>query len=64
MQFVLPYENFSRSVLQSVLKATEGFKDLTNLLSGEKLITFSAVKPLIKVINDKIVIPQDVVNLP
>lgn len=46
-------------VLQSVLKATEGFKDLTDLLSGEKQITCSAIKPLIKVINDKIVIPQD-----
>ena len=46
-------------VLQSILKAIEGFKDLTDLLSGEKRITCSAIKPLIKVINDKIVIPQD-----
>ena len=46
-------------VLQSVLKATEGFRDLTDLLSGEKRITCSAIKPLIKVISDKIVIPQD-----
>ena len=46
-------------VLQSILKAIEGFKDLTDLLSGEKQITCSAIKPLIKVINDKIVIPQD-----
>ena len=46
-------------VLQSVLKAIEGFKDLTDLMSGEKQITCSAIKPLIKVINDKIVIPQD-----
>ena len=41
------------------MKAIEGFKDLTDLLSGEKRITCSAIKPLIKVINDKIVIPQD-----
>ena len=46
-------------VLQSILKAIEGFKDLTDLLSREKRITCSAIKPLIKVINDKIVIPQD-----
>ena len=46
-------------VLQSVLKAIESFKDLTDLLSGEKRITCSAIKPLIKVINDKIIIPQD-----
>ena len=41
------------------MKATEGIKDLTDLMSGEKRITCSAIKPLIKVINDKIVIPQD-----
>ena len=44
-------------VLQSILKAVEGFKDLTDLLSGEKWITCSAIKPLIKIIN-KIVILQ------
>ena len=71
MQFMLSWDKIGRlliqqlptwqdlDVLQSVLKATEGFKDLTDLLSGEKRITCSAIKPLIRVINDKIVIPQD-----
>ena len=31
-------------VLQSVLKAIKGFKDLTKLLSGEKRIICSAIK--------------------
>lgn len=34
-------------------------KLLRDLLSMEKQITCSAIKPLVKVINDKIVIPQD-----
>ena len=46
-------------VLKSVLEAVKGFKDLTDLLSGEKRVTCSAIKPLIKVIHDKMVIPKD-----
>jgi len=45
-------------VLQSVLNAVKGFKDLTDLLSSKKRVTFSAIKPLIEVI-DKIVVPRD-----
>ena len=37
----------------------KGFKDLTDLLSGEKRVTCSAIKPLIEVIHDKMVIPKD-----
>jgi len=46
-------------VLQSVLNAIKGFKDLTDLLSGEKRVTCSTIKPPIEVINDKIVVPRD-----
>ena len=46
-------------VLKSVLEAVKGFKDLTDLLSGEKRVTCSAIKPLIEVIHDKMVIPKD-----
>lgn len=46
-------------ILNSVLEAVKGFKDLTDLLSGEKRVTCSAIKPLIEVIHDKIVIPRD-----
>ena len=42
-----------------MLEAVRGFKDLTDLLSGEKRITCSAIKPLIEVVNDKIVTPKD-----
>lgn len=45
-------------VLESVLEAVKGFADLTDLLSGEKRITCSAIKPLIEVINSKIVAPK------
>ena len=45
--------------MQSVLEAVRGFKDLTDLLSGEKRVTCSAIKPLIEVVNDKIVTPKD-----
>ena len=43
------------NVLESVLEAVKGFADLTDLLSGEKRVTCSAIKPLIEVINSKIV---------
>ena len=46
-------------VLKSVLEAVQGFKDLTDLLSGEKRVTCSAIEPLIEVIHDKMVIPKD-----
>ena len=42
-------------VLESVLEAVKGFADLTDLLSGEKKVTCLAIKPLIEVINSKIV---------
>ena len=42
-----------------MLEAVQGFKDLTDLLSGEKRVTCSAIKPLIEVIHDKMVIPKD-----
>ena len=45
-------------VLESVLEAVKGFVDLTDLLSGEKRVTCSAIKPLIEVINSKIVAPK------
>ena len=46
-------------VIKSVLEAVKGFKDLTDLLSGEKRVTCSAIKPLIEVIHYKMVIPKD-----
>ena len=46
-------------VLKSVLEAVKGFKDLTDLLSGEKRVTCSTIKPFIKVIHDKLVIQKD-----
>ena len=46
-------------VLQSVLEAVRGFKDSTDLLSDEKRVTCSAIKPPIEVVNDKIVTPKD-----
>ena len=45
-------------VLESVLEAVKGFADLTDLLSGEKRVTCSAIKPLMDVINSKIVAPK------
>jgi len=45
-------------VLESVMKAVKGFSDLTDLLSGERRVTCSAIKPLIEVINKKIVSPK------
>ena len=36
----------------------KGFADLTDLLSGEKRVTCSAIKPLIEVIKSKIVAPK------
>lgn len=46
------------NVLQSVLEAVKGFLDLTDLLSGEKRVTCFTIKPLIEVINSKIVAPK------
>ena len=46
-------------VLQSVLEALKGFDKLTDLLSGEKRVTCSAIKPLIKLIGDKYVFPEE-----
>ena len=46
-------------VLKSVLEAVNSFKDLTDLLPGEKRVTCSAIKLLIEVIHDKMVIPKD-----
>ena len=46
-------------VLKSVLEAVKGFKDLTDLLSGEKRVTCSTIKPLMEVIHDKLVIQKD-----
>ena len=45
-------------VLESVLEAVNGFADFTDLLSGEKRVTCLAIKPLIEVINSKIVAPK------
>jgi len=45
-------------VLQSVLEALKDFDELTDLLSGEKRVTCSPIKPLIKLIGDKYVSPQ------
>ena len=41
-----------------MLEAVKVFADLTDLLSGEKRVTCSAIKPLIEVINSKIVAPK------
>ena len=41
-----------------MLEAVKVFADLTDLLSGEKTVTCSANKPLIEVINSKIVAPK------
>ena len=45
-------------VLESVIKAVKGFSDLTDLLSGERRVTCSAIKPLIEVINKNILSPK------
>ena len=45
-------------ILESVLEAVKDFSDLTDLLSGEKRVTCSAIKPLIDVINMKIVVSK------
>ena len=44
--------------LESVLEAVKGFADLTDLLSEEKTITHSAIKPLVEIINSKMVAPK------
>ena len=54
---VLSWQDFD--VLQSVMAAIEPFQNLTDLLSGERRITCSAIKPLLKVINDKMVSPKE-----
>ena len=41
-----------------MLEAVKGFADLTDLLSGEKRVTCSAIKPLVEVINSKMVAPK------
>ena len=46
-------------VLEFVQEAVKGFADLTDLLSGEKRITCSAIKQLIEVINNKTVTPKN-----
>ena len=46
-------------VLQSILDALKDFNKLTDLLSGEKRVTFSAINPLIKLIGDKYVSPEE-----
>ena len=38
-------------VLESIDEVTKPLKDITDLLSGEKQVTSSAVKPLLSVIN-------------
>ena len=45
-------------ILGSVLEAVKGFADLTDLLSGEKRVTCSAIKPFMDIINSKIVAPK------
>ena len=45
-------------ILESVLEAVKDFLDLTDLLSGEKRVTCSAIKPLIDVINMKMVVSK------
>ena len=54
---VLSWQDFY--VLQSVMAAIKPFQDLTDLLSGEKRVTCSAIKPLLKVIYDKMVSPKE-----
>jgi hypothetical protein len=46
-------------VLESLVAAIEPLSDLTDLLSGEKRVTCSAIKPLLKVIYDKMLVPKD-----
>ena len=46
-------------VLHSTLDALKNFDKLTDLLSGEKRVTCSAIKPLIKLIGDKHVSPEE-----
>ena len=40
-------------VLESVVVAVESLQTLTDLLSGEKRVTCSAIKPLLKVVYEK-----------
>ena len=46
-------------VLESVVEAVKGFSDLIDLLSGEKRVTGSAIKPLVEVVNKKIAVPKE-----
>lgn len=53
MPFSDTWQDFD--VLESVLEAVKCFTQLTDLLSGGNRVTCSAIKPLIEVINSKIV---------
>ena len=46
-------------VLESVKAAVEPLRSLTDLLSGEKRVTWSAIKPLLRCINDKLLVHKD-----
>ena len=46
-------------VLQSVVAAIKPFQEITDLLSGEKRVTCSAIKPMIQLIQEKMVNHQD-----
>lgn len=48
LHLVLSWQDFD--VLQSVMVAVKRFQVLTDFLSGEKRVTCSAIKPLLKVI--------------
>ena len=41
-----------------MLEAVKGYANLTDLLSGEKEVTCSAIKPLVEVINSKMAAPK------
>jgi len=47
------------NVLQSVVAAIKPFRQVTDLLSGEKMVICSAIKPTIQLIQEKLVNHQD-----
>ena len=46
-------------ILESVVTAVEPLRTLTDLLSGEKRVTCSAIKPLLKVVYEKMLVQKD-----
>jgi len=41
------------------VEVVKDFSDLTDLLSGEKRVTGSVIKPLVEVVNKKVAVPKE-----